>query len=127
MSIPVTLNGRLGTDPEFKISQAGNAVCHLRIVTSGRKKVGDTWEDVDTSWWNVTLFRQAAEYAATLTKGQRVIAVGRAVERQWETPEGEKRRNVEIIADDIAGIPRPESRPAASQPADDPWASETPF
>jgi single-strand DNA-binding protein len=129
MSAPITLNGRLGADPEFKISASGVALCNLRIVTNGRKLNDATqqWEDVDTTWWAVTAFKATAEVAAQLTKGQRVIVIGKVRERQWETPAGEKRSRHEVVADEVAAIPRPESAPKPAAPADDPWSNEAPF
>jgi single-strand DNA-binding protein len=40
--------------------------------------------------------------AESLSKGDRVIVVGRLKARTWETPEGERRSVVEIEADEIA-------------------------
>jgi hypothetical protein len=60
-------------------------------------------------------------------KGQRVIVLGKVRERQWETPAGEKRSRHEVVADEVAGIPKPESAPKPAAPADDPWAAEAPF
>jgi hypothetical protein len=39
--------------------------------------------------------------ANSLTKGDRVIVVGRLKARSWETPEGERRSAVEVEADEI--------------------------
>jgi single-strand DNA-binding protein len=129
MSAPITLNGRLGADPEFKIAANGTPLCNLRIVTSGRKlnTATNAWEDIDTTWWHVTAFNKIAEAAAVLQKGQRVIILGKVRERQWETPVGEKRSRHEVLADEVAGIPKPESAPKPAAPADDPWANEAPF
>ena len=127
MSIAVNITGRLGAEPEFKISSTGVAICNLRVVTNRRRKVGDAWEDYDTTWWAVSCFRQAAETAATFSKGQRVMLTGWAKERQWETKEGEKRSRIEVVAEDIAGIPKPGAAAAPTVAADDPWSAETPF
>lgn len=126
MSAPITLNGRLGADPEYRTSANGTPVTSLRVVTSRRKKVGEEWQDADTTWWQVTAFRQTAETAATFVKGQRVIIVGRAVESTWETKEGEKRSRIEVIADDVAAVPKA-SKPEPTTAGDDPWSTETPF
>jgi single-strand DNA-binding protein len=39
--------------------------------------------------------------AETLTRGSRVLVVGRLRQRSWETPEGDKRSTVEIEADEV--------------------------
>ena len=150
MSAPITLTGRLGADPEIRFGQSGIAILKLRIVTSGRKKTDSGWEDVDTTWWSVTAFRQIAENAAeSLSKGDEVIVVGKVKQRQYETPEGEKRSVTEVTADQIGpnlrkatvkvnriqrsegGGGRAEYEQAKQQLEDDPWAlpadEETPF
>ena len=40
--------------------------------------------------------------ADSLSKGDRVIVVGRLKARSWETPEGDKRSVVEVEADEVA-------------------------
>ena len=150
MSAPITLTGRLGADPEIRFGQSGIAILKLRIVTSGRKKTDSGWEDVDTTWWSVTAFRQIAENAAeSLSKGDEVIVVGKVKQRQYETPEGEKRSVTEVTADQIGpnlrkatvkvnriqrsegGGGRAEYEQAKQKLEDDPWAmpadEETPF
>jgi single-strand DNA-binding protein len=55
-----------------------------------------------TSFFNVVAWREMAENAGeSLTKGSRVVVTGRLEQRSWETPDGEKRSVVEIVADEI--------------------------
>jgi len=37
----------------------------------------------------------------SLVKGARVIVTGRLEQRSWETPDGDKRTKVEVIADEL--------------------------
>lgn len=100
MSAPITLVGRLVADPEITFGQSGIAILKARVVTSGRKKTDNGWEDVDTTFWQVTAFRQLAENIAdSLSKGDEVIVIGKIKQRQYETAEGEKRSITEITAD----------------------------
>ena len=85
-------------------------------------------------------FGQLAEHVSeSLEKGTAVIVMGRAAQRTWETKEGEKRRTVEVTADEVAPslrwatckVSRAErSRPAGDggrgQGDADPWATEGP-
>jgi single-strand DNA-binding protein len=55
-----------------------------------------------TSFFNVTAWGTLGENASnSLHKGARVLVNGRLDQRSWETPEGEKRSVVEIVADEI--------------------------
>ena len=51
----------------------------------------------------MTCWRSLAENVAeSITKGTRVIVYGRLDQRSWDTPEGERRHKVEIVADEVA-------------------------
>lgn len=133
MSASITLVGRLGADPDLKFSGKGNAVGKFRVVTSGRRQVDGKWEDVDTTWWSVTAFGQVAESATeALTKGSAVIIQGKARQESWTDKEGNERTTIAVIADSIgidlrwSSAPRPVERLKASEPADDPWTSQSP-
>jgi single-strand DNA-binding protein len=125
MSAQITLNGRLGADPEIRNSNNGTIVS-LRVVTNRRRKVGDAWEDYDTTWWAVTCFKSTADVAGDLVKGQRVLIVGWAKENTWTTKDGEKRSRIEVVADEVAGVPK-RGQAAPIAPAGDMWGSEAPF
>lgn len=121
MSYPVTFVGRLGADPELKVS-GSTTITKARIVTNGRKREADgSWVDVDTSWWDVTVFGRLAEAVADqCRKGQLVMVSGKVKIRTWEDPNGEKRSRPEVVADQVAIVVRP---PAEPKPDYDPWAS----
>jgi single-strand DNA-binding protein len=96
------ITGNLTDAPELKFTQGGAAVANFRVAVTPRVRDGDTWKDGDTSFFRVNAWRQLAENATeSLSKGDRVIVVGRLKARSWETPEGERRSVVEIEADEI--------------------------
>ena len=43
----------------------------------------------------------AENAAESLSRGSRVIVTGRLEQRSWETPEGDKRSKVEVVADEV--------------------------
>ncbi len=60
------------------------------------------WQDGDTLFLRCSAWRELADHAAeSLSKGMRVIVTGRLKQRQYETPEGDKRTVYEVDADDI--------------------------
>jgi len=141
MSTPVTLTGRLTADPELRFSAKGSPVAKFTVVTSRRVRDNQSgeWSDADTSFWDCVAFGQLAEnIAESLGKGTAVLVAGRAAQRTWETKEGEKRRSVEVTADEVAPSLRfatckvskvERSRPAGGnggrggQAEPDPWAA----
>jgi single-strand DNA-binding protein len=99
----VSLIGNLTDDPELKYTPNGAAVANFRLAVTPRVKDGDTWKDGETSFFRVNAWRDLAEHAAdSLTKGTRVVVLGRLKARSWETPEGERRSVVEVEAEEVA-------------------------
>jgi single-strand DNA-binding protein len=100
----VTIVGNLTRDPELRYTPNGAALVKFGIAWSRRAPdESGQWRDVETSFFNVTAWRQLAENVAeTLTQGMRVVVIGRLRTNSWETPEGEKRSVVEIEADEVA-------------------------
>ena len=47
------------------------------------------------------LWEMAENAAESLSRGARVIVTGRLEQRSWETPDGDKRSKVEVVADEI--------------------------
>lgn len=121
MSTPVTLIGRIGADPELRFSPNGVAIVRLRVVTSRRVKEGDDWKDADVTWWTVTAFKRLAERVTErLAKGDPVVIIGHAKSREWETPQGEKRTAVEVVADHVS---LDLARVRDAEPSADPWSA----
>jgi single-strand DNA-binding protein len=99
----VTVVGNLTRDPELRYTPAGAATCNFGLAVNRRWQNRQTseWEEA-TSFFNVVAWREMAENAGeSLAKGARVIVTGRLEQRSWETPDGEKRSVVEIVADEI--------------------------
>jgi single-strand DNA-binding protein len=105
MSTSVTLTGRLTRDPDLKFSQAGKAVARFSVVTSRRVKDRDTneWSDADTTFWDCVAFGElASNVADSLEKGTAVVVTGHAAQEEWTTKEGEKRKSMKVVAEDVA-------------------------
>jgi single-strand DNA-binding protein len=96
----VQLIGRLVADPELRYTQKGAPVCSFRIASSRRYKNRETGEfQEETLFINVVAWRRQAELANDyLKKGSAVLIEGRLRSRQWESPQGEKRSAIEVIA-----------------------------
>lgn len=95
----VTLVGNLTRDPELRYTQNGVAQLTLGLAVNHRRMNRQTqnWDE-QTSYFDVVLWRDAAENAASsLSKGMRVVATGRLEQRSWDTAEGEKRYKIELV------------------------------
>lgn len=99
----VTLVGNVTRDPELRFTPNGQATATFGLAVNRRwqNKQTQEWEEA-TSFFDVVSWREMAENVSeSITRGTRVIVTGRLEQRSWETPEGEKRSRVEIIADEI--------------------------
>ncbi len=121
----VVLTGNLTADPELRSLPSGTSVCKLRVACNTRRKDGASGEWVDKpNYFNVTVWGAQGENAARyLSKGRPVAIDGRLEWREWETQEGAKRQDIDIIADsvqflgsrdDASGGGPIESRPAGN-------------
>ena len=131
------ITGNLTDNPELRFTPNGAAVANFRVAVTPRVRDGNDWKDGETSFFRVNAWRQLAENATeSLSKGDRVIVVGRLKARSWETPEGDRRSVVEIEADEIGpslrwATAKPERATATSgakaKPAAGQFNDEPPF
>jgi single-strand DNA-binding protein len=97
----VTLTGNLTKDPEIRFTTGGRGNCSFGLAVNRRWQQNGEWQE-QTSFFNVVAWGTLAENAAaSLNKGMRVIVTGRLEQRSWDTPQGDKRSIVEVIADEI--------------------------
>lgn len=93
----VTVVGNTVRECELRYSASGMAITKFAVAVNRKVK-----EEESTSFFNVVAFGTLGENAAeSLSKGDRVVVTGRLEQRSWETPEGDKRSVVEIVADEI--------------------------
>jgi single-strand DNA-binding protein len=99
----VVIIGNATRDPELRYAASGTQIASFGVAINQRKKnERGEWEDGDTSYFDVTCFRELAENVAeSISKGTRVMVSGTLKQSTWETPEGDKRSKVEIIADEV--------------------------
>jgi single-strand DNA-binding protein len=95
----VTIVGNVTRDPELRFTPGGAAVTNFGVAWNQKKADGEE----EVSFFDITCWRNLAENVAeSITKGTRVIVYGRLDQRSWETPDGDRRSKVEIIADDVS-------------------------
>ena len=103
MDNTITLVGNLTREPELRFVKSGQATANFGMAVNRKWQNRQTqeWEE-STSFFDVICWRELAENVAeSLIKGTRVIVTGRLEQRSWETPEGEKRYKIEVVADSV--------------------------
>ena len=145
----ITLIGNLTTDPELRFTPSGSAVANFRIASTPRTfdRQSNEWKDGETLFLPCNVWREQAEnLVESLTKGSRVIVMGRLKPRTYETKEGEKRTVIELEVDEMGpslknatakvvkaqrqnsgGFGNQQSQPSGFGPStaqQDPWANQ---
>ena len=91
----VSFAGNLTDDPELRHTEAGIARTTFRVAVSGRR-------DQEASFFTVIVWRDQAEHAAeSLSKGSRVVVVGRLQQRSWTAEDASARSTVEVMAEEL--------------------------
>jgi single-strand DNA-binding protein len=99
--------GNLTRDVELRTTPGGQSVASFAVATnrswndpSGERKDSVEYHDI-VAWGK--LGELAANY---LSKGRKVLVVGRLQTRSWEGQDGGKRQRTEIVATDINFVDR---------------------
>ena len=97
----VILLGRLGADPESRMTPGGQQVCTLRLATSESFQK-DGQREERTEWHRVILWGRLAELASKyLRKGRSCYIEGKIQTRQWDDAQGQKRYTTEVVANQL--------------------------
>lgn len=97
----ITIMGRLTRDPELKTTNSGIPVVSFSIAVDrdfADKESGERGVD----FIDVTAWRHTAEFVSRyFTKGRMAVISGRLQTRNWTDKDGNKRKAVEIVADNV--------------------------
>jgi single stranded DNA-binding protein len=81
----ISFAGNLTDQPEVRYTEAGIARAMFRVAVSGRR-------EQEPSFFTVIVWRDQAEHAAqSLSKGSRVVVLGRLQQRTWTAEDGRGR------------------------------------
>ncbi|MBP1595356.1 MAG: single-stranded DNA-binding protein [Acidobacteria bacterium] len=96
----VILIGRLGRDPEDRMTAGGTRVANFSLATNQfRPGNGNGAAQETTEWHRIVAFGKAADLCIQyLHKGNQVCIEGSMQTRSWEKPAGEKHYTTEVIA-----------------------------
>ena len=136
----VILVGNCGRDAEIRYQPSGQAIAHVSLATTSRRKDKNTGESIEeTQWHRITFFDRLAEIAGEyVKKGRPIYVEGRLKYGKFTNKDGVEQNTCDIIATEMqllgsregmgnpggdegggSGYPRPNapaSRPAASAP-----------
>lgn len=141
MTAVTTIIGNITSDPELRYSQNGIAIASFTVASTDKvfDKAKNEWVDGKKLFMRCTAWREFAEHiAGSLTKGMRVIAVGKIATDEYEDKDGNKRSSINMTVDSVgpdlkyatASVTRAQSQGGAGRgsaaPTSEPWAPSTP-
>ena len=101
----VILVGNMVADPELKTTPNGVPVTNFSIAVSRRFQAKEGQQDVD--FINIVCWRQNAEFVKRFfNKGRSILVCGQLQSRSWTDNNGQKRYNLEVVADEVSFVDR---------------------
>lgn len=97
----ITIMGRLTKDPELRRTGSGVAVASFTVAVDrdfGSKDSGEK----ETDFIDCVAWRQTGEFVNKyFSKGSMIVVSGRLQIRSWTDKDDNKRRNAEVVADNV--------------------------
>ena len=120
----VVLLGHMTGNPRVRNTSSGKTVCDFGLALNRR------WLDIngdrqqETTFVDVTAWNQQAEViGAYCQKGRPIAVEGRLEQERWETPAGEKRSRLKVVAQRVTFLPGHGGTAPEAEPLPD-WAAE---
>jgi single-strand DNA-binding protein len=98
----LTLVGNLGADPTVGATKKGTAVATMRVAVNHSRTDTTSGERTEsTDWFRVRAMGRLVDLAERLTKGTRVLVIGRLDIGHYQSSEGDARISYDVWADEI--------------------------
>ncbi len=101
-----TLSGNLGSDAELRYTSGGMALVTFSLAVNHRRKQQDGSYADETSWVDCIMFGKRGESLQAngyLQRGAKIAVVGHLRMSTWES-DGQRRRKIEVVVDNILGM-----------------------
>ena len=134
----VILVGRVGKDPEIRHLDQNVKVATFRLATDESYKNSNGEKITNTEWHTIVLWRGLADITEKyVKKGALLYIEGKIKTREWTDKDGNKRYNMEIVADTMqmldkrsdqasSGAERPQDFSRSSQESQAPMQDTVP-
>lgn len=95
----LTLVGNLGADATVGTTQKGTAIATMRVAVNQSRPDTTTGERTESTEWRA--MGRMVDLAERLTKGTRVLVIGRLDIGHYQSSEGDARTSYDVWADEI--------------------------
>lgn len=95
--LKVLIGGRLGKDPEVRMTSSGQKVANFSVAVTEKYKDKSGAQQEKTEWVNVVFWGRQAEICEQyLRKGSPVYVEGKLETSSWDDNNGQKRYKTEV-------------------------------
>ena len=102
----VSLLGNMGADPEVRYTAKGTQIVSIRVAVNQVRTGPDGERQENTEWFRVRVAGRQSEFVQRLSKGTRVLAIGRLDIGHYQSRDGESRTSFDVWADDVQAMSR---------------------
>lgn len=118
MTIPITITGNVGNDPEIKFLKDGLPLVSFSLGYTPRTQKNGKWEDGETMWFRVVQFGEKAESLVdAIRKGDSVIISGVWKLTTYKNRDGAEKQSLDINASSIGLVPKTKKTASAELPS----------
>jgi|SRR6266566_2657820 single-strand DNA-binding protein len=100
----VTLMGNMGADPETRYSQKGTQIASFSVAVNQVRRGPDGERQESTEWFRIRVSGYQTEFVQRLTKGTRVLVMGRLDITHFQSRDGEPRTGFDVWADEVQAM-----------------------
>ncbi len=97
----VTLLGNMGGDPEVRFSQKGTQIAAFSVAVNQIRTGPDGERQENTEWFRVKVAGRQVDFVQRLSKGTKVLVIGRLDISHYKNRDGEPRTGFDVWADDV--------------------------
>ena len=97
----VTLLGNMGGDPEVRFSQKGTQIAAFSVAVNQTRTGPDGERQENTEWFRVKVSGRQVDFVQRLSKGTKVLVIGRLDISHYKNRDGEPRTGFDVWADDV--------------------------
>src|SRR5919202_2863442 len=100
----VSLLGNMGADPEVRYTAKGTQIVSIRVAVNLVRTGPDGERQENTEWFRVRVSGRQSEFVQRLSKGTRVLAIGRLDISHFQGKDGEPRTGFDVWADELQSM-----------------------
>lgn len=100
----VSLLGNMGADPEVRYSPKGSQIVSFSVAVNQVRTGPGGERQENTEWFRVKVAGRQSEFVQRLSKGTRVVVIGRLDIGHYMSKEGEPRTSFDVWADEVQAM-----------------------